>query len=234
MMMLDYIAVMVFLPYFLMHGTFFIVTLHKVTNNSSMHPNVACVSCRCHMHAFALVMKSLLAHMHTKELTSKAQRIVTLYGSSTSIRDELKREALKDGVTKFLESSNKTRFTSVYAMAKSVLRFRSTFRRLILEAHSTFLKGSAAQQEVRDIIMSADFWDGLAEMVHLLEPFADVIDKIQAPTATLADVYRFWLVLTKKVKESLQLIQNRGACQSLLVALCSYNTCAYCVSVWLA
>lgn len=75
--------------------------------------------CRCSMHSFALFVNDLLAHEYAKGTVADAQRIVTYFLASAQPLAELRRlidaYSIKGGG---LQSSNKTRFTSVHQVRR--------------------------------------------------------------------------------------------------------------------
>ena len=85
------------------------------------------VKCRCSMHAFALLLVSILSHEWAADVVSNAQRIVTYFRSSAvplqQLRDCIKQSGIKGGG---LVSSNKTRFTPVHLVRALLTRLHIT------------------------------------------------------------------------------------------------------------
>lgn len=155
------------------------------------------------MHAFSLVIGSILSHNIAVAAVKKAQRIVTYFRASHMALSTLQEDAKKRGITTGLVSSNTTRFTSVCMCIDSVLRLRR-----VLEGIAEMQPPVIQKQEVVDTILdkSGDFWGQLQLLGVLLRPFSLVVTAIQSKTALLADVYRYFLYLAAEIKE---LIKNK-------------------------
>lgn len=54
--------------------------------------------------------------------------------------------------------------------------------------------------QVIDILSNRTFWIFLDGLCQLLEPLSQVVKAIQATTATLADVTRYWLYLGRAMR----------------------------------
>jgi hypothetical protein len=88
------------------------------------------VRCRCSMHGFSLVLKSVLAHPWAKDLLMRAQQVVTYFRASHAPLAALRAAAEELGITQGLQSSNTTRMTSGYGCTSSVQRNAPAFTRM--------------------------------------------------------------------------------------------------------
>lgn len=147
------------------------------------------------MHAFYLVMGSVAAHAWAKSIISAAQAIVTFFRASHQPNHYLTSYAQVQGVNRQLQSSNKTRFTSIYLCLLSV-HLLSKALQLVVQMHADLFK---KQAEVVATITSEPFWSNLYLLVRLLLPFARVIMAIQREAATLGDVTRYFAYLRREI-----------------------------------
>ena len=154
------------------------------------------------MHAFSLVMGSMLGHPWAKDVIQKAQRLVTAFQASSKLANKLRGAASTLGLTTTLASSNQTRFTSVNLMLVSVNKHEGAFQQ-VARQHADILK-----PELREIISDRNFWSGCETLCKLLEPFSQIITAIQLQSATLADVTRYWLYLAKALQGLLKYLQD--------------------------
>ncbi len=66
------------------------------------------------------------------------------------------------------------------------------------------------QGEVKPIIENRQFWAGAEVLSSLLVPFSQVVMAIQAKSATVADVTRYWLYLARSFKAELPKLTHAG------------------------
>lgn len=140
------------------------------------------------MHAFALLLGSLLSHSWAADLVSKAQKIVT-YINASHRPLALFREAQAQlgGKQESLASSNTTRLTSVQLCESSVLHNQPTFTKLLsMPDGMAAITNKAVQQLLKDL----HFFGDLGCLDAVVEPVAWVIMAVQRKTTTLADVAR--------------------------------------------
>ena len=135
------------------------------------------------MHRFHLVIGSILSHAWAAAIVTKAQRLVTYFRSSHIPLGKLYEEGRRQGVTTCIETSNKTRFTSVAEMLASLLKFKLPFQSV---GNGVIVKDG----RVRSIIHDDQFWMNLKILSNLLQPFSQVVVAIQDKQALLADVFR--------------------------------------------
>ena len=150
------------------------------------------------MHSFSLVVGSLLGHPWAKDIIKKAQKVVTYFNASTRGHSLLMLAAAAQNIKGKLQTSNTTRFTSVHIMLQSVLNMDQPLH-AVLNQHAADIK----QDEVKHIIGDRQFWAAADVLSKLLNPFSQVVMAIQAKTATVADVTRYWLYLARCFKAEL-------------------------------
>jgi hypothetical protein len=155
---------------------------------------------RCMMHGFALVMGSVMGHPFAASIVKDAQAIVTYFRASHRPLALLYEAASELSIIGALETSNKTRFTSVHRCLASVAKLEPAFKRM-LNKHPRLLEGCTV---VPGILNSRLFWTKLEALCKLLEPFSRVIGGVQGDATTLADVTRYWLYLAQDLLELLQ------------------------------
>eukprot|EP00898_Chlorokybus_atmophyticus_P007964 jgi/Chlat1/8169/Chrsp76S07652 len=138
----------------------------------------------------------------------KCPIIVTYFRTSHRPLALLKNAAKAHGINTTLYSSNKTRFTSVHRChtshvgsacrrcLESVQHLEGPLR-LVHRQHRDAMRNNT----VVAIIDDHSFWEGLASLCELLQPFSKVIMAVQAADATLADITRYWLYLARAIKE---------------------------------
>jgi hypothetical protein len=162
------------------------------------------------MHAFALLLGSIMAHDHLRTVVSRAQSIVTYFRAAHLPFQRLKeaRAALHIG-GRMLESSNKTRLTSTVMMLASVIHNEAAIKAvagMTLEQQGN-RRGSIPlikSAEVRDIIADDTFWQQARLLHKLVKPFETIIMATQNRHATLADVTRYWIYLARILEDALQ------------------------------
>lgn len=97
------------------------------------------VEMRCFMHAFSLLIASILSHVFAAELVKKSQRIVTYVHASHKIRSNFNSIAASLGIRGGgLQTSNATRFDSVCVCLASVHRNRRALEMLVEQHESDF------------------------------------------------------------------------------------------------
>lgn len=157
------------------------------------------------MHAFSLTVGSLLGHPWAKELVKRAQRLVTYFQASTRAYHKLLEGAKSLGIKGRLRSSNKTRFTSIQMMLESVVGLEAAFAFLLNNHGSVILNA-----DILPIIRDRVFWASAEVLNKILVPFSKVMMAIQAKTATLADITRYWLYLARVLREELPKVAAAG------------------------
>ena len=160
---------------------------------------------RCMMHAFSLTVGSLLGHPWAKELVKRAQRLVTYFQASTRAYTQLLASANAQNIPGRLRSSNKTRFTSIQMMLASVVRLEHAFTSLLSTQASVI-----QSNDIPPIIKDRVFWASAEVLNNVLVPFSKVMTAIQAKTATLADITRYWLYLARTLREELPRVAAAG------------------------
>lgn len=131
------------------------------------------------MHAFALVMGSVLGHEFACTTITKAQQIVTYFRAATRAKQTLREEGVRHGIKCTLQTSNKTRFTSIHICLTSVLTNE--------DALKVVCKQDVVQNtDVKAIVEDRAFWLHLQQLCKLLAPFSKVIMAIQRREAKLA------------------------------------------------
>jgi hypothetical protein len=157
------------------------------------------------MHAFSLTVGSLLGHPWAKELVKRAQRLVTYFQASTRAYHKLLEGARSLGIKGRLRSSNKTRFTSIQMMLESVVGLEAAFA-FLLNNHGSVILNADIPPIIRDRV----FWASAEVLNKILVPFSRVMMAIQAKTATLADITRYWLYLARVLREELPKVAAAG------------------------
>jgi hypothetical protein len=100
-----------------------------------------------------------------------------------------------------LQSSNRTRFTSVVSMLESLERNGQALQ--MLGSHPHFAPARAVAHSrgtagaVADTLRNEEFFKDVALIMEVLRPVAKVIMAVQGPHTTLADVTRYWLYLAR-------------------------------------
>jgi hypothetical protein len=157
------------------------------------HAQTRAAACRCYMHAFALLLGSVMAHDWAKHLLSKAQRIVSYFNASHKPL-ALFREALQQqpGQKVGLQSSNSTRLTSVHLCESSVLRNQGTFSSMLAKPAG---REAVSNGDVLRLLEDLHFFGDLRMLDAVLQPIAWVIMAVQRRDTTLADVTR-WALLS--------------------------------------
>lgn len=152
------------------------------------------------MHAFALVLVSIMAHTWAKSLVSMAQRVVTYFRASHKPLATLQRIAASRKIRTTLVSSNKTRLTSMHLCIQSLIQLQPAFSEYLEQAKTDATLMPAAQQELKDALSDFAWWANLQRLEKVMKPFSEVIMAIQSYQATLADVSRYWLYLAQQMK----------------------------------
>jgi hypothetical protein len=158
------------------------------------------------MHAFALLMGTMLNHIWARSITTDAQKIVVYFKASHKPHALLKAAAKEADIKIGLRTSNKTRFTSMHMMLTSVKANERSLKS-VLRTNSSDITSPV----VKAIINDPAFWQDLEQLVQLLDPLSKVIMAIQGNHSTLGDVTRYFLYLACKLKEMLPLLENKGA-----------------------
>lgn len=140
------------------------------------------------MHAFALLLGSIMGHDWARQLLVKAQKIVTYFNASHKPL-ALFREALKQqpGQQVGLQSSNGTRLTSVQLCEASVLRNQSTFSTMLGKPGG---REAVTNAGVLELLENLHFFGDLRILDGVLQPIAWVIMAVQRRDTTLADITR--------------------------------------------
>ena len=161
-------------------------------------------------------MGSVLGHPWAADILKRAQRLVTYFQASTRAYCKLLESAKTLGLKGpcRLQSSNKTRFTSVQMMLQSVIYLESAFGYLLNTS-----EGVIRADDIKPIIRDRLFWASAEVLNQICLPFCKVMMAIQARTAALADITRYWLYLARVLKEQLPKVAAAGGESSLLVAL---------------
>ena len=178
--------------------------------------------CRCHMHAFSLLIGSLLGHEYARKVIGRATRLITHIRASHAPLAEVRRIAGALSIAASLKSPNKTRFTSVQVALQSVVDLSAPLkvslcclllwaRRMLHAGHDSqavllahiqavarngFLSGARAQ-DVKATIEDETFWTKADFLCKLLKPFSEAVMAMQSRKSTLADVTRYLLYLAK-------------------------------------
>lgn len=150
---------------------------------------------RCYMHAFALLLGNITSHEWATEHLKRAQKVVTFFRKSSLARSRLEaaRAVLKpDGIVSggYLESSNKTRLTSVELMLGSLLRNKAAFAHMLRVP--SFDKSIVPDEILGLIDDTTDagrvFWADSLSLHGVLQPIAQVVMAIQRRSALLAEI----------------------------------------------
>jgi hypothetical protein len=165
---------------------------------------------RCFMHAFALLMGTMLSHAWARSIVTRAQRIVTYFKAShrpLGLLQIAARQTLEVTGEKYagLRSANTTRFTSVHMMLSSVYQLERALKSVVVD-HGSEVKSGPVKRDLGD----ASFWKDLEQLVKLLQPLSEVIMAIQGDHSTLADVTRYFLYLARKLEIMLPTLGNQG------------------------
>ena len=157
------------------------------------------------MHAYSLTVGSLLGHPWASQLVQRAQKLVTYFQAAHRAYFKLLECAKSLGIQGRLCSSNKTRFTSIQMMLESVSRLETAFA-FLLNNDPDVIQSAAVPPIIRDRV----FWASLEVLNKILVPFSKVMTAIQAKTATLADITRYWLYLARVMREELPKVAAAG------------------------
>ena len=137
------------------------------------------------MHAFGLVMKAAIAFPWAKLHILAAQRIVTFFRASHAPLAELRAAAKQLGITRGVQSANKTRMTSVELCLSSLLDNAAAFT-LLLQTKEHIISNKVVLATLR----KPEFWANLKLLRRVLQPFSQVIMAVQRDATTLADISR--------------------------------------------
>lgn len=85
----------------------------------------------CFMHAFSLLIGSLLGHAHARSVISKASKLVTFFRSSHRPMEFLSSSAKQLGIKCSLQRPNATRFTSSFSLLNSVQQYEQPMASLV-------------------------------------------------------------------------------------------------------
>jgi hypothetical protein len=141
---------------------------------------------RCMMHAFALLLASILGHPFAKDLVHRGQRVVTFVRASHFPNAKIQEQAEILGISGTLKTSNKTRFTSVLICLESVLLLESALVAVARQHANLFKKVPEVIQTIND----RQFWVQLEGLCKLLRPVGDIIMGVQRDCTTCADITR--------------------------------------------
>jgi hypothetical protein len=148
------------------------------------------------MHAFALLMGSILCHSWAKALVSKAQRVAIYFHSHSKAKAIFKEQKAAMRIPGgFPSKANKTRFTSVYDCVESVERHAPVFTALAYDER--------LNEDIQAILQEPSFFRELGILVKLVLPIAQVVMAVQSVHATLADITRYWLYLARAIGDVL-------------------------------
>lgn len=161
------------------------------------------------MHAFALLLGTMLSHAWARNIVTKAQKIVMYFKASHLPLGLLKAEAKQQlGVTgkhAGLRTANTTRFTSVHMMLSSVFQLERALK-FVVQKHGRDIQSA----QVKSYINDPSFWKSLEQLVRLLQPLTEVIMAIQGDHSTLADVTRYFLYLARQLEIMLPALEDQG------------------------
>eukprot|EP00877_Chromochloris_zofingiensis_P008252 jgi/Chrzof1/3680/Cz13g04240.t1 len=163
------------------------------------------VELRCMMHAFSLVMGSLLGHPWACKVVTDAQKVVTYFRASHRPLALLKQAATSMGINSTLETSNTTRFTSVYNCLESVRRHEQPFHHVV-QQHGQDI----SQDAVKLILSDRYFWLKVEALCKLLKPYAEVIYGIQGNRSSMATITLCWLYLARKIAVDIEGLDAGG------------------------
>lgn len=143
---------------------------------------------RCYMHAFALLLGSIMSHTWATDLLSKAQKVVTYFRASHKPMALFREAQAKlPGQDQALASSNTTRLTSAQLAESSVLHNHATFTSMLSEPGG---KEAITNAVVLQLLQDLHFFGDLGLLDAVLEPISWVIMAVQRKTTTIADVAR--------------------------------------------
>jgi hypothetical protein len=112
------------------------------------------------MHAFGLVLNSVVAYPWPRGLIARAQKVVYFFQRSHRPGDELQKARDLLQVPRRLQSANKTRMTSTVLMVISVMENEMALKHVV-QQHAAIISA-----EVAAIIKDRAFW----EVCHLSQP----------------------------------------------------------------
>ena len=85
----------------------------------------------CFMHAFSLLIGSILGHEHARQLVAQASKLVTYFRSSHRPLEFLTNSARQMGIKSSLQKPNATRFTSTFSLLNSVKLYEQPMTNLV-------------------------------------------------------------------------------------------------------
>jgi hypothetical protein len=155
------------------------------------------------MHAFALVMGSMMAHPWVKGVLTNVQRIVTFFKASPRMMALLVQNAVNFQTTvRRFATANKTRFTSVEVSLSSVLALKDPLKSLVRLDKAKERDGEKRllpDWMHRMVSDERGLWE-VAEVAHqLLVPYSKVIMAVQSDATTLSDMPRYWAYLANEL-----------------------------------
>lgn len=154
---------------------------------------------RCIMHAFGLILKSLVSHSSAKEVISQAQEIVTYFRASHIPSDYIRHAETYFGEIRSkstgLKTSNSTRMTSIQICCASVIMNMNALKRIASDVPECI-----AKQSVLHSIENPSFWIQLNELNDLMIPVCQCIMAVQSNRSRVSDVTRYWIYLTNQLQ----------------------------------
>jgi hypothetical protein len=161
----------------------------------AMAPYKHIFNIRCMMHAFALLMGSVLGHIIPKAIVTQAQKIVTFFRASHKPHALLGKTARDMKVKGSLITSNKTRFTSVHLCLDSIAVLEAPLK-AVCDNHTEYVS-----VPVCEIIKDRRFWSKLHGLCEILEPMSKTIMAVQENRVTLADITKLWIFLGNSLSD---------------------------------
>eukprot|EP00877_Chromochloris_zofingiensis_P012045 jgi/Chrzof1/7094/Cz02g10180.t1 len=104
-----------------------------------------------------------------------------------------------------LQTSNTTRFTSVYNCLESVRRHEQPFHHVV-QQHGQDI----SQDAVKLILSDRYFWLKVEALCKLLKPYAEVIYGIQGNRCSMATITLCWLYLARKIAVDIEGLDAGG------------------------
>ena len=141
--------------------------------------------CRCALHGFNLLLKSVMAAPWARDLVVSCQLLVTYFRASHKPLALLRQAAQQFSITRELQSANKTRFTSKHTCTSSVEANQPALNLVSLQ-HADCI----TNQDVLAVLEDPGFFSRLQRLNKLLAPLTNVVMAVQRNTTTLADVCR--------------------------------------------
>lgn len=107
---------------------------------------------RCHLHGFSLLVGSIMGHPWAAQQVIKAQRLVTFFQSSLSLKKLLKVAAVDASIRTVLPRRTETRFDSVIEMLECVSELKVAFFGVAHTNPKALLRPTARQLLIKDIL----------------------------------------------------------------------------------